>query len=244
MSAVRVRHLREGALDMLVDTQRVAQPGAWLFDAQHFAGAAGTQALQAGRGSVHFIDIDGAACVLRHYRRGGLPGKLVRSRYVWPGLTRTRPWREFLLLQTLRAAGLPVPAPVAAGIWRSGVHYGGAIVMQRLADVRTLRDILADGPVPAATWRDIGALVAALHGRGVHHPDLNVTNLLIGADGRVSVVDFDRAGDRAPRWLLALGLARLRRSLRKQQRAMSDGGHYDDADNWAALREGYRSALG
>jgi hypothetical protein len=61
----------------------------------------------------------------------------------------------------------------------------------------------------------VAALIKALASWGLWAPDLNAGNFLVGADGRVLALDWDRA-----MWTIKWGLkkkywARLRRSLVK-----------------------------
>jgi len=74
----------------------------------------------------------------------------------------------------------------------------------------------------------------------VHHADLNAHNLLLGPDGTVYVLDFDRGRIR-PRgaWEQAV-LERLQRSLRKVTAGMPPG-RFDDTA-WQALLQGLKDA--
>ncbi len=93
-------------------------------------------------------------------------------------------------------------------------------------------------------WRAIGAAVASLHGAGADHPDLNAHNILVGPDGAICVIDFDRGrlrepgGAREPAWTLR-NLDRLRRSLAKIAGASAERGVSPEA--WAMFRAGYES---
>ena len=115
----------------------------------------------------------------------------------------------------LRAAALPVPVPVAARYVRDGLFYRADLVTEELPTRLTLARALEQGPLGADAWRAIGACIGRLHARGVHHADLNAHNLLLGPDGAVYVLDFDRGRIRARgAWEQAV-LERLQRSLRK-----------------------------
>src|SRR5690606_29835677 len=176
---------------------------------------------------------------LRHYHRGGLVAKLIEDHYLWLGLERTRAFREWRLLASLAAAGLPVPRPVAARVNRTGPIYTADIITVFLPDTRRLSGYLADGAVPPDVWEKIGRMVRAFHDRGVQHPDLTAHNILLDSHGEVFLVDFDNAAIRPPgRWQEA-GLARLERSLRKV--AMETGTEFDPAA-WAEVEQAYRSA--
>ncbi|WP_052368344.1 3-deoxy-D-manno-octulosonic acid kinase [Algiphilus aromaticivorans] len=232
--------VEQDGLAMLCDRRLIDAPGAWLFDAQGWR-ARGAEAHAGGRDSVLYIDDAERHWVLRFYRRGGLPGKLVEQRYVWPGLWRTRPFREYRLLERLSEEGFPVPAPVAAGVWREGAAYRGALLMQRITGVTTLGERLRAEALDASAWQRIGALIGRLHARAVHHADINVANVLLDADDDPWLVDFDRGREEAPEWLLGLGLARFRRSLRRAVNA-SAMCHYDDVADWQQLLQAYRVA--
>jgi len=93
-----------------------------------------------------------------------------------------------------------------------------------------------DRPTPAQ-WQRLGAAIRRLHAAGVDHVDLNAHNLLVGDDGRVWIIDFDRCRRRGGQGWQAGNLARLQRSLRKLAR-LQPGFAYDEAD-WPALTAGY-----
>lgn len=178
--------------------------------------------------------------MLRHYRRGGLVARLLGDRYLYTGAASTRAYAEWRLLRQLRAWGLPVPAPVAACYRRAGLFYRADLITEELPTRLTLAGALASGPLPEAAWRAVGRCVAALHAHGVEHADLNANNLLLGADGRVYVLDFDRGRVR-PRGDWERGvLARLERSLVKVTRGLPAGRF--GPGQWRWLLEGATSA--
>ena len=229
---------RNGA--MLYDASRLSNADDSLFDLKFWLAAQDTQRTPGGRGAALFIEHRGQAWVLRHYRRGGFVAHLTADRYLWTGEQRTRPFREWRLLAELHDAGLPVPAPIAARYARSGLSYTGDLITERINEAQPLSALVASAPLPAAAWRLIGACVRRLHEASVWHADLNAHNILIGADGQVWLVDFDRARRRAPGPWREANLARLERSLRKVCRDLPAGRFTPQA--WSALRAGYDSA--
>jgi 3-deoxy-D-manno-octulosonic acid kinase len=166
--------------------------------------------------------------------------RLLGDRYLWTGADRTRAFREWRLLRELRAAGLPVPVPVAARYARRGLFYRADLVTEELPTRRTLAQALTAAPLDAATWRAVGACVGRLHAHGVHHADLNAHNLLLGPRGEVHVLDFDRGRIR-PRgtWEQAV-VERLQRSLRKVTAGLPPDRF--DAAAWQALLLGLKDA--
>lgn len=200
--------------EMLVATACVeAFSPAWFVSGSHAARAG---ELSGGRGSVGVIDTAIGPLVRREYLRGGLPRHLSRDRYLWTGAERTRSFREFRLLLDLHRRGLPVPEPVAARYRRAGLGYRAVLLTRLIPGARTLAQALAEQADPGAQLTPVADAIADLHRAGVWHADLNAANVLVDADGRVWLVDFDRAraGMRdAER--LAGNLDRLLRSLRK-----------------------------
>lgn len=192
-----------------------------------------------GRGTVMFVrapDGDGA-WVLRHYLRGGRVALISRDRYLWTGLESTRAWREWRLTARLRELGLPVPAPVAARVVRHGPAYTGDLLTRRIEDTHTLADVLRKEPLPAGAWRRLGATLRRFHFAGVRHDDINVSNILVHADGGFHVIDFDKAALVAAGPWRERNLARFHRSLEKHCR-LAPGFAFTSAD-WAALLAGY-----
>lgn len=199
---------------IVFDRERLRQVDVSLFDPQHWAGQARPVG-DGGRGSAWFVDAPFGPSVLRHYRRGGLVARLSAERYLWAGVTRARSVAEFRLMRRLAAEGLPVPQVLAAVYLRTGLTYRAAILMQRLDGVRSLAE-RAQVAGEGAPWEEVGRMIARFHRAGLDHADLNAHNILIDANGRCWLIDFDRGQIR----ILATGwrernLRRLKRSLLK-----------------------------
>jgi 3-deoxy-D-manno-octulosonic acid kinase len=225
---------------MLYDASRCGQPDEGIFALESWRERGVLEETAGGRGTVAFVHDGSRRWVMRHYCRGGLAARLLDDRYLWTGADRTRAFREWRLLRELRASGLPVPAPVAARYQRSGPFYRADLITEELPTRRTLAGALASAPLAAARWRDVGQCIGRLHAHGVHHADLNAHNLLLGDDGTVYVLDFDRGRIRARgEWEQAV-LERLQRSLRKVTASLPPD-RFHEAD-WQALLLGLKDA--
>lgn len=226
---------------MIYDGARIAEPDARFFDPRHWAEQGALTGSATGRGSTHFFRLDGEDYALRHYMRGGVVRHLSRDRYLWSGLDATRAWREFRVLAELASAGLPVPAPIAAHVQRTGLCYRADIVTALIPATLTLADRLSGAVLDAALWTRIGATLRKFHVAGLDHADLNAHNILLDDRDRVYVIDFDRAVLRSPagNWQRR-NLQRLRRSLLKLAAQRPDFG-FDEA-GWDALQAGYRAS--
>lgn len=196
---------------MRVDASLVTRPDPSLFDPANPALAA--QAVgRGGRQAAWFVQGEFGEAVLRHYRRGGWMARVNRRHYLWQGWGTTRSFAEFDLLTGMAQQGLPVPRPIAAAYWRTGLAYRAAILVRRLEGVRPLADALPD----AAPER-VAHAIFSMHEKGVWHADLNAYNILLDPAGKAWLIDFDR-GRRLP-WMpparRRANLLRLRRSLVK-----------------------------
>jgi 3-deoxy-D-manno-octulosonic acid kinase len=210
-----------------------------LFDPDFWAARGELDAVDGGRGAAWFIGPATNQWVLRHYRRGGFIAGISKDRYVWTGERRVRAFAEWRLLEQLAKAGLPVPNPIAAWYRRAGLTYSCDLIIQRIADARSLSAVLRSVALPQACWHAIGAVIAKFHHAGVDHADLNAHNILLDAAQRVSVIDFDRGRLRAPGSWRLRNLRRLHRSLLKIARGLPPGRITPQA--WDALMAGYRA---
>jgi 3-deoxy-D-manno-octulosonic acid kinase len=230
------RLVTDGGHLMLADSRLADAPRPGWFDPGEWRSAGAVAIETSGRGAVLIVPHGDDTWVLRHYRRGGLVSRFIDDHYLWLGADRTRAFREWRLLRKLRDAGLPVPKPVAAHVHRSGAVYTADIITSYLPDTRKLSWHIEQGTVPVECWRGVGAMVRAVHDHGVNHPDLTAHNILLDANGRLFLVDFDNADERPSGAWQREGLERLNRSLRKV--ALETGTEYDAAA-WRQIEAGY-----
>ncbi len=221
---------------ILFDRSVIPQADANLLDADFWGDAAHSLNARGGRGSVWRVVAPFGDAVLRHYRRGGLPGRFIRDAYLFHGQEATRGFAEFRLLAQLYALGLPVPRPLAAGFVREGLLYRADLMTARIGDAKTLAELGREG-ITEHRWHELGELLATFHQHGVFHADLNAHNIMLDASGKLWLIDFDRGQLRTPaqRWQQA-NLQRLKRSLDKLQIAGRERG-------WRDLLASYQAAL-
>ena len=207
-----------------------------------------------GRATVWFFEYQGHRLVLRHYWRGGLAARLSQDRFMWLGLTRTRPWMEMKTLANLRAFGMPVPEPVAARVCkdRHSFRYTADIITVEIPAAQPLPDFMNSDVTDFNKKRvlfDVGVVLARLHAVGARHTDLNVRNIVIDSAENVSVIDWDKGSvctqsisnnngnlKTRHRYLAEQSLSRLERSIRKEP-------HLEDSHHkiHAQILDGYQS---
>lgn len=237
----QIERFEHGKHVWLVDATQLTQGGAemtqWLADV-----ASNAQHTPAGRGAAWFVAApNGTQAVLRHARRGGLFGKLVRDVYRYSGETDVRTFAEFRLLVTMHVSGLPVPKALAAHYRRSGFLYQADLLTQRLDGVHSLADAL-QSPLPEQAWAALGDTLARFHRLNICHADLNAHNILLDENepSTAYLIDFDKSAIRPHRvrWL-AGQLARLHRSLTK----LGLMERVDVQQGWQALTAAHAEAM-
>ena len=194
----------------------------------------------AGRGNTMFVGNIPRQFVLRHYRRGGLLGKLVRDTYVFSGEDLTRSFMEWRLLDKLAANNMNVPRPAAARFVRRGTFYTADLITVRIPDVVSLSQYIAAEDRDEAFWQSLGAAIWKFHEAGVYHADMNAYNVQVDKDGDIWMLDFDKGELKSPGPWQQETLSRLHRSLKKVLDL--DPKLHFRATNWEQLLEGYFNA--
>lgn len=234
-----VEKTRNGAI--VYDTEIINQISDAAFDAKSWPQArpvAGTLR-SAGRGNTMIVGQEDGEFVLRHFIRGGVPGRIVRDSYLWTGERQTRAFAEWYLLAKLVRMGLPVPRPAAARYVRSGPIYRADLLTVRIPDIRSLADRISESPGGPPFWVGLGRSIRKFHDAGVFHADLNAYNVQVDPLGRLFLLDFDRGKILQAGVWQQKNLARLHRSLQKIKR-LDNQLHFRPA-NWNELLEGYFS---
>lgn len=195
------------------------QLDAWLAAARATARPVDDAAVVGGRGAVRRLALpDGDHAYVRRYVHGGLAGSLLGDLY-WQ--RPPRPLRELVATEAARRANVLAPEVLAAAtlpVDPAGIFYRGVLVTRAIEGRRPLAAALREASDDAERSAWIACAVRAvrrLHAAGIHHPDLNVTNVLVTArpDDDAALIDFDRARVGArPVGKIATALARRRLS--------------------------------
>jgi 3-deoxy-D-manno-octulosonic acid kinase len=197
--------------------------GAWRGEADEWVGG--------GRAAHPVIPAEGGSVVVRRFLRGGAIRHLNRDRY----FLGDRAAAELAASEAARHGGVRTPEVVALGRRRSGLGYRSMIATRRVPGATDATVQLADPAAREWILRAIGDQIASLHASCVTHPDLNVRNVLVDADGRIWLIDFDRARlftGPVPASQRTKDILRFARSAEKL-------GHPLGPEDWAALRAGY-----
>jgi 3-deoxy-D-manno-octulosonic acid kinase len=231
---------RNGAI--VYDTAIINQISDAMFSADGWATAEPVTGplRSAGRGNTMIVGDGRHEYVLRHYMRGGLPGRIVKDTYIWAGERQTRSFAEWYLLAKLCALGLPVPRPAAARYVRRGPIYTADLLTLRIPAIRSLAERITESSGDANFWRKTGAQMQRFHSAGVFHADLNAYNLQLGQSDKLFLLDFDRGRIRSPGHWQQKNIARLHRSLRKIKQLNREL-HFN-ANNWNEFLDGYFKA--
>ncbi|CUS49077.1 MAG: 3-deoxy-D-manno-octulosonic acid kinase KdkA [Idiomarinaceae bacterium HL-53] len=201
-----------------------------------------------GRNKVYFVsppsELSGQEWVLRHYYRGGVPGKVLADQFLFVGLRFTRAIREYQLLMWMNEQGLPVPVPVAAHVARVGLFYRADLLIERIPNAIDLGRLLLTQRLDTAVWKKIGRMLRRFHDLGISHVDLNCKNILWQQETQQPwLIDFDRCSRRRPQpsWQ-RVQIARLLRSFRKElglAQKEKQSFHWQEND-WEALITAYQ----
>jgi len=169
-----------------------------------------------GRGITWFVQLEKIQGALRHYRRGGLFGKLISDHYFFVGWKKSRSIAEFELLQTLNKVGVNVPKPIAARVVKKHFCYQADLLSEKIPDAQDLVSILQKRSLTALEYQSIAKQIKKMHQAQVNHTDLNIHNILLDKQGRVWLIDFDKCRQQHGESWKEKNLQRLLRSFNKE----------------------------
>lgn len=153
--------------------------------------ASGAKAPLGGRVRPDFLNLPfWGAVVIKHYVRGGWV-RFVNHRCHLRG-SRSRSQAEFEMLLTLRSLGFDVPRPLAwAERGRIWVHTW--LIMEERPNAKTLAELAGTDELRARKLLpQISEVVARLISHQIHHVDFHPGNVLIDAEDRICLIDFDK----------------------------------------------------
>ncbi|WP_333004741.1 3-deoxy-D-manno-octulosonic acid kinase [Vibrio coralliilyticus] len=205
-----------------------------VFDAEFWQNAGKVIGSAQGRGTTWFVQTETIEAALRHYRRGGLFGKLVEDSYLFSSWEKTRSYQEFQLLNTLIEAGVNVPRPIAACAVKSGLAYKADLLSEKIPNARDLVSILMESPLSAEMYQKIGLEIRKMHDAQVNHTDLNIHNILIDEQDKVWIIDFDKCYQQSGNGWKQSNLDRLKRSFEKE---VGKGGIHWKLDDFQHLKQ-------
>jgi 3-deoxy-D-manno-octulosonic acid kinase len=241
--------IRFGNSHILFDANQLANPDDHFFNIHWLKLHSTLQSTGSGRGESWFIELDSPEqpvrqWVLRHYLRGGMVARLNRDLYLAWQAEHSRAWKEWRLLHYMYTLDLPVPRPIAArAVWPAGRVCGlhrTDILLERIPQCSNLSSLLQQQALSETLWHHIGQCLKTFHLHDIYHADLNANNILIDAQQKIYLIDFDKCRITGDAQLKAGNLLRLHRSLLKLQGLHSP--YYFTEQDWQFLLAGYNDS--
>ena len=147
--------------------------------------------LSDGRGKTLIFKHHGRDLVLRHYKRGGIFGKIIEDHFFKFECYAHRARDEFNLLMQMRQLGLKVPKPIIAREVDYGLYLKQDIVIEALNGFKDLSKVIAQRPLTDFEYKLIGQTLKSFFDNNVLHTDLNIRNILL-FENEVYLIDFDK----------------------------------------------------
>lgn len=210
-----------------------------LFDPELWRRSGKVKGEAPGRGTTFFVSDGSHDFALRHFKRGGLISKLISDRYVWQGLSRTRAWCEWHLLQWMFEQGLPVPRPAAAHVVRQGWTYRADLLTLTLPHCQSLAVLIRKQTLSDNILERTGQTIKRFHDAGIYHADLNAHNILVNREGLIYVIDFDRGCHKSGNNWKKKNLSRLHRSFSKINQEIEKIPF--PKEQWTRVIQGYKT---
>jgi len=207
------------------------------FDSQHWQQLNKVTGSATGRGTTWFVQLDSMQGALRHYRRGGLFGKIISDHYLFNGWGKTRSIAEFNLLQKLKSLDVNVPRPIAARVIKNGFFYQADLLSEKIPNAQDLVDILQQRKLNEVEYHAIAIQIKKMHQAQINHTDLNIHNILLDKQGKVWIIDFDKCNEQTGDNWKQGNIKRLLRSFNKEANKRKIKWSLDD---WSLFLNSYQ----
>ena len=183
-----------------------------------------------GRGEALIYNAGDMDVVMRHDRRGGLLGRIVKDHFLLCEPHAHRAFDEMRLLYLMEKKGLPVPRPILARERITRCCIVQDIVIGAL-NARDLSYVMRERSLTRIEMLRLGGMIKAFFEQGVDHTDLNIRNILLDDQGKFYLIDFDKCFLNHPTAKRrAEIIERLQRSFRKEYARFPEVFHYNDED--------------
>ena len=186
-----------------------------------------------GRGAIFFLSGGKLPypIVVRQYRHGGLLRFLSGARF----FSQCRFLTELKLHTEVQRFGIPVPRALGVIVVKQGlksVFVNGYYVTRRLQESVGLAEFLetTEATIRLQIAYEIGAGLRKLHEHGIYYTDMHVKNILVGPEGKIYFIDFDKAKQFSPPLSNWRRRANLYRFLRSVEKYCHRGGKLTDTD--------------
>ncbi|MBN2810204.1 MAG: hypothetical protein JXR80_11985 [Deltaproteobacteria bacterium] len=190
-----------------------------------------------GRGRIFFLDAEPLSLplVVRQYRHGGLWRFLTGGRF----FSKRRFLNELAVHQAVSTLGIATPAALAVIVVkkRASLFVNGYYVTRRLSAVVELPEFLrgANASIRLQVAFKLGGYLRKLHEHGIFYTDMHVKNILVGAEGQIFLLDFDKADQSGAPLAARRCRANLCRFFRSVDKYCSRGGKFTDTERAAFL---------
>jgi 3-deoxy-D-manno-octulosonic acid kinase len=231
-----LKTIEHNKLHIVFDDSLISEDVEACFDAQYWENNNKIIGSAQGRGTTWFVQLADMQGALRHYRRGGLFGKIISDHYFFNGWEKTRSIAEFYLLQKLNDGGVNVPRPIAAVAKKRNFCYQADLMSEKIPAAQDLVSILQQRTLTKLEYVAIAQQIKKMHQLQVNHTDLNIHNILLDQQGKVWLIDFDKCYQQSGEDWKPKNLQRLLRSFNKELNKRKIKWQLSD---WDELIKGY-----
>ncbi len=188
---MNIQKTKNGIYTFGATTEVPAQDAALILEAINKPVAKGSKGLE-GRVLARRVFLPSfGQVVIKEYRRGGLLGRIIALSHF--SFRTTRSEIEFRALHEAASLGINIPKPICF-VHTSGFIYSAWLVTEEIQDSVSLAELATrDEQLARSITAQVSLCVIKLIKARIIHVDLHPGNVLVGSNGKVYLIDFDKA---------------------------------------------------